>query len=190
VDQAPTDRTATPGRGRVDWPGAAARAGLDGALWLRAEQIRVAEWVRFKCRYGCPDYGRRLSCAPHAPTPEALRAVLSDYSTALLLWIEADSARDDDAQVRARLHRGLLELERAAFLAGHHKAFALSDGPCTWCEEPCPEDGRCRKPEMLRPAMPACGVDVFATAEAAGLTLSVVGEGETRYKHVGMLLIE
>ena len=174
----------------LDWAEAAAKAGLDGAAFLPAAEIQVAEWVPLKCRYGCPDYGRRLGCAPYAPTPETLRAVLHDYNAALLLWIEADAAHDDDAEVRARLHRALLELERAAFLAGCHKAFALTDGPCTWCEEPCPEDGRCRRPEWLRPALPACGVDVFATAAAAGLTLSVVGAGETRYKHVGMLLIE
>lgn len=173
-----------------DYQAAAASAGLHGALQFPAAGITIAEWVRLKCRYGCPDYGRRLSCAPYAPEPAQMRAIVEDYRSALLVWIEADATRDEDAEVRARLHRGLLALEREAFLAGHYRALAISDGPCTWCHEPCPDDHRCRRAHKLRPAMPACGIDVFATARAAGLSLSVLSEGETRYKHVGMLLIE
>ena len=45
---------------------------LAGERGARAKQIDpgdivVAEWVRFKCRYGCKGYGKHFGCPPVRP---------------------------------------------------------------------------------------------------------------------------
>ncbi len=67
-----------------------------------------------------------------------------------------------------------------AFLAGCYKAFAFLCGPCRLCKT-CivtkQERGKvveCKHPDLARPAMEAAGIDVFATARAAGLPIEAV----------------
>ena len=51
-------------------------------------------------------------------------------------------------------------------------------------------DGRCRFPEKLRPALEACGVDVYETARRAGLTLNPVQHPLGYVKYVGLVLFD
>jgi len=172
------------------WTARARDAGADGACELAAGAIVFADWVRLKCRYGCPDFGRRLSCPPYTPPLEELSAAVAGYARALLVWVEVDGAGEEPA-ARHRLHEALLELERAAFVDGHHKALALVVGPCLWCgDEPCPADGSCRQRERLRPSLSGCGIDVFATAAAAGVELRVAADERAAVKLLGLVLIE
>ncbi len=178
----------------------AVRAGADGAVPVAAQDVVVAEWVRLKCAYGCDAYGVRLGCPPNAPQPRDFRAVLAEYSSAALVWVDvpsgppesaSDGGDDRDAAARRRLAEALLAMERDALLTGRTKAFAVVAGPCVWCgDEPCPADGTCRHRELLRPSLAACGVDVFATAATAGLQLRVARVPDGGYRLVGLLLIE
>lgn len=177
-------------RTQIDWSARAQAAGADGALQVAAGDIATADWTRLKCRYGCPDYGRRLSCPPATPPLEELRAAFSSYRSAVLVWVEAHGA-GSEAAARRRLHEALLELERAAFVDGHPKAFAMGVGPCVWCgDEPCPADGSCRHRDKLRPSLSGCGIDVFQTAARVGLQLVVAANEQCTVKLMGLLLIE
>jgi predicted metal-binding protein len=177
----------------ADMPALIARAvslGADGAAPLASGDIVTADWVLMKCRYGCPDYGRRRTCPPFTPGTDQFRAVLAGYRCALLVWVEA-AGGDDLPTARRRLHQAILDLERAAFLDGSHKAFGMVDGTCLWC----PEDqecapSACRHPQKVRPSVGACGVDAFATAAAAGVPLQVVRERGDAYRLLGLLLVD
>ncbi|MFY9194559.1 MAG: DUF2284 domain-containing protein, partial [Methanoculleus sp.] len=48
---------------------------------ISASDVVTAEWVRFKCRFGCKGYAKHLSCPPYAPTPAETRRLLAEYST-------------------------------------------------------------------------------------------------------------
>ena len=52
----------------------AIRLGAVDAKVIRADQVVVRNWVRWKCRFGCNSYGKFLMCPPYAPTPEETRA--------------------------------------------------------------------------------------------------------------------
>lgn len=80
-------------------------------------------------------------------------------------------------------------LERELFLAGHYKAFGLGAGPCPLCEACAFEEG-CRHPDQARPAMEACGIDVFATVRKHGFTIEVVRQREDPQHYFGLVLIE
>lgn len=159
---------------------AEARAlGLGGARELDPAGVVVAGWVREKCRFGCSRYARGGRCPPRAPSLEDTRATLAGYRRALLVLGEPP-ARD--------FQERMLALERAAFLRGAVQALALPAGPCSLCAACRPDD--CPHPDRARPSMEACGIDVYATARAAGVDLAPVKEPGDPVRYVGLLLVD
>ncbi|MGB2938014.1 MAG: DUF2284 domain-containing protein, partial [Phycisphaerae bacterium] len=81
------------------------------------------------------------------------------------------------------------EVERELFLAGRYKALGLGAGPCTVCES-CAFDEGCLHPDQARPAMEACGIDVFATARKHGFRIEVVRARRDPQHYFGLVLVE
>ena len=54
----------------------------------------------------------------------------------------------------------------------------------------CDLEGPCRHAYKTRPAMEACGIDVFATARAAGFPLEVVTSRDCEQNYYGLVLVE
>ena len=156
------------------------------AVVVSPPQVPTAAWVRLRCEYGCSEYGRCLTCPPHSPTPEATRKVLDEYRSGILLH----------GKKTGLLRKIGRALEREAFLAGCYKAFAYLCGPCdqcTTCVAVRRKSGRmrfCEHPELARPAMEAAGIDVFATARAAGLPIEVVRSAQGRQDYYALVLVE
>lgn len=158
----------------------AAELGAADAKRIDPRKVPTAEWVRWKCRYGCGGYGSSLTCPPHSPAPAETRRLLDGYRTAILVHCAAEYT---DV-------KGLIvDLEREAFLAGYYKAFGLGAGPCSLCGK-CVFDEGCRHAHRARPAMEACGIDVFATARAAGFPIEVVTDRSCPQNYYGLLLLE
>ena len=156
----------------------AAELGAARARVIRVTSVVVAEWVRWKCRYGCGGWGRRLTCPPNSPEPESTRRLLAGYRRAILL--EAG---------HGEVRKIIPSLEREVFLYGFHKAFGLGSGPCSLCPS-CPATGSCRHPDRARPAMEACGIDVFSTVRAAGWRIQVVRSRAETPRFFGLLLVD
>ena len=152
------------------------------ALVIDPKTVVTAPWVRLKCRFGCPLYGKGLCCPPYSPAWEETRAILDSYRHAILLHHRTGKSLDKD------LNEIVLDLERALFLDGYYKAFAMGNGPCRLCPE-CDLAG-CRKPSKARPSMESTGIDVFATVRAHGLPIRTVRDrGEDR-NYYGLVLVE
>jgi len=163
----------------------ALRKGIDDALIIKASTVVTAPWVRLKCQYGCGLYGKGLCCPPRTPTPEQTRGILDSYNWALFLhrhW-EKDYKKVD------RFNDVLAGLERTIFLDGFSRAFAMGSGPCTRCAN-CNVSGQCLHPDKARPAMEACGIDVFSTARAHGLPIHVVRNHSEERDVYGLVLVE
>jgi predicted metal-binding protein len=158
----------------------ARRLGARDAKEISAGSIVTAPWVRVKCRYGCGGYGQCLTCPPYSLTPQETASMLKDYQTAVLIH------GDDHTDVTAIAAR----VERRAFLDGYYKAFAMGSGPCRLCDECNLEDEECLNPEDARPAMEACGIDVFQTARNNGFPLEVVKNRTCEQNYYGVVLIE
>jgi predicted metal-binding protein/ubiquinone/menaquinone biosynthesis C-methylase UbiE len=156
----------------------AAELGFAFARVLAAGEIAIEPWVRLKCRFGCSRGGSALTCPPFSPDEEKMRALLSRYTHALLVQGTPPSKR---------FHERLLALEKAFLLDGHPEALAFGAGPCPVCPG-CPTEGRCRFPELARPSLEACGVDVYATSRRAGLELKPVAHRRGYVKYVGLVL--
>ncbi len=140
--------------------------------------IETAAWVRWKCQFGCGGYGSSLVCPPHTPTPDETRRLLDGYRRAVFF----ESPRGQAKKIAAAL-------ERELFLDGHYKALGLGCGPCSLCET-CAFDEGCRHPREARPAMEACGIDVYATARKHGFTINVVRTRKDPQHYFGLVLVD
>ncbi|HQG03042.1 MAG TPA: DUF2284 domain-containing protein [Thermoleophilia bacterium] len=90
-----------------------------------------------------------------------------------------------DAESR-RLNDAAKALERELFLAGFHKTRAMGAGPCGACAE----GKECPTPEKARPAMEACGVDVYTTVRNAGWEIQVARTPESEYRFFALVLVD
>jgi predicted metal-binding protein len=112
----------------------------------------------------------------------------------------AEGGRDGDGDGRvavggvlasqAAFARLMSALERAAFGLGYRFAAAFAGGECVLCEE-CVGQGSgapCKHPFEARPSAEALGVDLVATAQAAGLDVTFPAADDARW--TGLLLID
>lgn len=153
--------------------------GALGAKLISPKEVYTAEWVRLKCQFGCGSYGSCLTCPPYSPAPEETRRLLDSYEVAILIH----------SREWPRIKDIVVQLEHEAFYAGYYKAFALGAGPCHLCEE-CAFEKGCRHPDLARPSMEACGIDVFKTAREAGFPIEVVPPEGGVENYFALLLLE
>ena len=143
--------------------------------WIRPADIVVAQWVRMKCQYGCPEYGTNVACPPNNPSVAECERFFREYSEAAIFHF-AKTEPDEEARRRwsRPLNAKLFTLERAVFLSGHRKAFMLPMGSCPHCEECVGHPGECRLPGSARPTAEGLAVDVYSTAHAVGYPIEVL----------------
>ena len=141
--------------------------------------VVTAAWVRLKCQYGCGGYGKSLCCPPHTPTPDETPAAINCSHTALLVHFDRQGQPVSEA---------IVTLEREIFLDGYYKALGFGAGPCRLCKT-CNNE-MCVQPREARPAMEACGIDVYATARANGFPIQVLTDREAVEDCYGLVLIE
>lgn len=152
--------------------------GAADARVINPASIVTAAWVRLKCWFGCGGYNSSLCCPPHSPKPNETREVIDCYNRAILIHCRSIGSPK----------KIVVDLEREIFLDGFHKAFGLGDGPCRLCDK-CNLE-KCVHPRQARPAMEACGIDVYATARANGFPIEVVRDRSCDQNHYGVILVD
>ncbi|MGD8719555.1 MAG: DUF2284 domain-containing protein [Candidatus Zixiibacteriota bacterium] len=157
-----------------------------GASWARAvpaSYIVTAPWVLHKCKYGCGAYGHNHKCPPRTPAPEETARIIASYERAILVMYESDNPKCGN------INGDLVALEREVFLDGYERAAAFGAGPCSLCKE-CDVSKPCPRGKEARPALEACGIDVYSTFGQAGVTLEVVPDYESPFKLCGAILVD
>ena len=153
---------------------------------ISPEDVTVADWVRYKCTWGCKGYGKHLCCPPYAPSPEETRKILAEYRVGLLLrfegvpgmrGIDPDRIPEDFHPMYKDLilwvHDTLYMLEKTAFYDGFYKAIGFGAYPCIYCEH-------CVAEELLRPGGPEHEAPVPAHGQGAA---EHGGGGHGRLRH-------
>jgi predicted metal-binding protein len=187
--------------------------GADRAAPLPATAVVVDDRVNLKCRVPlCSGYGHNLMCPPHVMAADETRGVLRKYDDALVVQLDIPvtqdcvdeqlggkshaEARSDADQIeglresQTRFAHLMTDLEKAAFKLGYRYAAAFSGGECVLCDECVGQASgeQCRHPFRARPSMEAVGIDVVATAEAAGLSVELPADEHPSW--TGLLLID
>lgn len=158
--------------------------------WIDPKNITVSQWVRMKCRFGCPEYGRGGSCPPETPSVEACRQFFNEYEDAVILHFQGlmDKPKDRHAW-SSKINAKLVQLERDVFTAGFERVFQLFMDSCCFCRECTGSRKACDKPRMSRPAPEAMGVDVYTTVRKAGFTLNVLSDYDQKMDRFAFLMI-
>jgi predicted metal-binding protein len=157
-------------------------SGATRARMIKAKDVAVRDWVRYKCQYGCPKYNQSLTCPPRSPSPDQTRRILSEYDQAIILEFKEEKGRKWTS-----VNETMVEVEKKAFLVGYYAAIGLASGPCKFCEK-C-NLSVCVHPQLARPSMEACGIDVYTTVRMAGLEINVVQNRKQKPTHFGLLLV-
>jgi len=169
----------------------ATKAGFRAAKVIHPSSVVTAPWVRLKCQFGCPGYGRGYCCPPDTPTPAQTRELLDGFQRAILFHLEGVRKADRSGRQRwADLAGRLVDLEGELFKDGFYKALVLLAGPCHLCQECAKLKAEpCNFGDRARPSMEACGIDVYQTARNNGFFIQPLKEkGETRNNYCLMLV--
>lgn len=184
---------------------------------FNAAEVVVDERVRLKCQVPvCDDYGLNLMCPPNMMGIQEFREMLAKYKWAILIQIQAripdsmvkeirraedvaalyknakfmDCYRKSFDPAKLQLHRIVHKVEALAFSLGYRFATGFIGGSCKLCTEcvrSINSQESCRHPFRARPPMEAVGIDVFKTAENAGLPFDVPPKSKTVWN--GLVLI-
>lgn len=166
--------------------------GMNNFKWLPASEIKVEQWVRFKCRFGCHCYGKKQVCPPNVPNISECREFIEGYQDTVIFEFAQNVADREERRAYCRdINQQFYELERQVFLAGYYKVFALYCDPCNICGGGiCVSDiAECRDPIKARPSPEGIGIDVFSTAQKAGFNLQVLKDHSETMKRYAIMLI-
>jgi predicted metal-binding protein len=165
--------------------------GIDDFKWIDPKTIIVSEWVRMKCQYGCPNFGRIASCPPNTPAVGDCRHFFGEYTGAIVFHFQQVL---EDAEKRrawsAKVNLGLSKVERDVFLAGYPKAFLLFMDSCHICAECAPTRADCKEPKLSRPSPEGMAVDVFSTVRQLGYPIEVLTQPSAQMNRYAMLMVE
>ena len=157
---------------------------------VRPSSVVTAEWVRLKCQFGCPVYNLSHCCPPHTPTAEQTRKIIDSYHRAILFHLEAPK-KPGRAKRFGEFYDMLIDLEGEVFKDGFYKAFVFLSGPCHICKDCASLQGKpCLFGYRARPAMEACGIDVFQTARNNGFVITTLRERTETQNHFSLMLVD
>lgn len=164
--------------------------GASHAVFIHPDSVVTAPWVRMKCQFGCPVYGKGYCCPPDTPTHDQTRAMLDAYKRAILFHIEAPKTEDRGKRYHAYMDM-LVNLEGTMFKDGYYKAFVFLAGPCLKCKK-CgkPTGNPCVHLGNVRPAMEACGIDVFQTARNNGFFIEPLRNKADTHNDFCLMLVD
>ncbi|MBV7276853.1 DUF2284 domain-containing protein [Clostridium sp. PL3] len=165
--------------------------GFTDFKWVNTNDIIVAQWVRFRCVFGCPSYGKRCTCPPNVPNIEECKKMISEYKDIVVFHLEKQLEKPEDIKAWSRdTILKLLNLEKEIFLSGYYKTFLISFDSCKICESCIGNRIECRNPKMVRPGADAFGIDVYSTVRNIGYPIHVLKEYGEAMNRYAFLLIE
>ena len=165
--------------------------GFDDFKWIDAENIVVSNWVRMKCMFGCPEYGKRAACPPNVPSVEDCKKLMHEYRNAAIFHFQKAFPNPDDRHKWTKdINRDLLKLEKEVFLSGYVKAFLFLPESCQLCQECSSTRNECKYPKKSRPTSEAMAIDVFKTVKRVDFPIKVLRSPSDEMNRYAILLIE
>jgi predicted metal-binding protein len=179
------------GRAKKDLERLFVERGFTDFRWLDARDIVVAEWVRMKCLYGCPDYGKNAACPPNAPPVEACERFFREYRRAVVFHFAKTVDKPEDRHAWSRkINLELLKIEHEVFKSGFVKAFLLPMDSCNYCLDCAGTRTACKDLKRARPSPDALAMDVFTTVRKIGYPVRVLADYGQEMNRYAFLLLD
>ena len=158
---------------------------------IRGDQVVLEASFRSQCaQNSCGAYGKYWVCPPACGEIEDLMACVRSYDQAILYQSVGsyEDSFDFEGMTAARHAHSALSRRIEKELGGllPPERLHLSVGGCDLCAACSYPEGRpCRHPEEALLSLEACGVDVYQTAKAAGLSYN---NGPNTVTYFGLIL--
>ena len=164
--------------------------GFNDFTWINARDIEVAQWVRVKCQFGCPDYGLG-TCPPNTPSVDECKTFFKEYKKAVVIRLSVNADKDDYPSGWSKLMtKKLLEIEKQIFLKGFPKVFLLNQTCCNICADCTGDRLQCSDKTNSRPSPESFAVDVYNTLKNSGIELYVVNHNPSDITRIALIMIE
>jgi len=165
--------------------------GVKDFQWIYPRSIVTDHWVRAKCMFGCPSYGKKACCPPEIFSVAECEKFFTEFKSGLFFHF-AKKFKDPEMRVPwgREVNKKILDLEKEVFLSGFYKAFAFVPAPCRICDQCQKAKGECKHPYLARPTLEAFCVDVYATARKLGYPIQVLKSYQEETNRFGLLLVE
>ncbi|MFN8255222.1 MAG: DUF2284 domain-containing protein [Bacteroidales bacterium] len=165
--------------------------GFSDFKWIDVKEIVIAQWVRFKCMFGCNSYGTKATCPPQVPSIAECKAFFGEYKDAVLIHIPKKLENPEDrVEWGKSVNEKLIEIEKDIFLLGFRKAFILFMDECQICKDCAVTRDACHYKMQARPCPEGLGVDVFETAHKCNFPIEVLKDYRSEMNRYSILLIE
>lgn len=164
--------------------------GFTDFKWLDPENIVIANWVRLKCMFGCPNYGKS-ACHPNTLPISECEKFFQEYKEAVVFHFAKKLDKPEDRiPWSIEINSNLVKLEREVFLSGYEKAFILLMDFCRLCQDCTDTRETCKFPDLGRPPVEALAVDVGSTVRPLGYPLEVLKDYSEMMNRYAFLMIE
>ena len=70
--------------------------GFTDFKWIDPEKIVVSNWVRMKCKFGCPEYGKAAACPPNTLSVSECKEFFREYKDAVIFHFEKKVDKPED----------------------------------------------------------------------------------------------
>jgi predicted metal-binding protein len=183
----------------VDLSKLALDVGASESKTVSPDLVVVQEWVRLKCQFGCPEFGKRLTCPPFTPRIDEVKRILSEYSKIQIVKFDqppiskrlgAEGFMKEFNKRQRRVNEATLNIEKQLLMKGYYKAFALEPGICNRCKQCVTQQGKCRHPTEARPSPEAFAIDMFSTVKNAGWDLELKTDVNQSWTNYALILLE
>lgn len=165
--------------------------GFNDYKWISGKDIKVAQWVRFKCIYGCTSYGKKSACPPNVPAVSECERFFSEYESAVIVHFEIKNKDKQDLEGLGQIiNMELFKLEKDIFLAGYYKAFTMFIDECGICNACADKRIECRNKKIARPCTEALAVDVYGTVTSIGYPVKVINDDNDTINRYSIVLIK
>jgi predicted metal-binding protein len=165
--------------------------GLSDFKWTTGLNVVIAQWVRFKCIYGCDSYAKFANCPPNTPSIEESIKFFREYNTIAVFHFEQIVKHEGSfSEWTKEISLKLLEIEKKVFLAGYTKAFSLSPGRCCLCDKCVPLKENCKNKTESRPSPQSLSVDVFSTVNKIGYNVKMQSDFTKKVDRFAFLLVK
>ena len=146
--------------------------------FIRTDELRFSDRVRYICRTECPMYNTTWACPPAVGTVEACKAHIEGFDEGLLIATITEVG--DIANIRETLdtRAGHEAVTRQALSMVRQQAaetLTLSTEACAHCERCTWPDAPCRFPDRMFPCVESHGILVTDLAEKHGMEFMAQG---------------
>jgi predicted metal-binding protein len=165
--------------------------GFEDFKWINPSDIKISQWVRMKCMFGCPSYGESGTCPPNVPSVDDCQKFIREYDHGIILHFSKLLKDPADRKDYCReINKTLLKIERGVFLEGFRKAFVLLTDECRLCEDCTGNREDCKNKRDSRPGPESLAIDVFDTVSKYGFPINVLKDYDEVMNRYSILLID